>query len=678
MSPRRAAPTESPTLQRAGVAIGALVALLLLLALWLGDGLDPALQPDHGGAATVDAKALAPGPAAGGDAQEARDALTEPLPEPPPPEDLELDEPYRFALRVAVTDANGLPVEDAAVFVAPRRAAFGMVPDTTDPTGHVAFSCAGKARTLELWIAVMAYGTVEPLRFVTLEHDRPYTVAVVARGGPEPPTELRQLIVEHGLDEGLRKARRLAERRRWDHEIERRRTGKLTRRDELDLLCGRTLSRFFRETPCDECHSMGQLPGYGALQRARDLVPSLHPTARFADLTERMLAVEGRRERVQVLLQEEPARGDERLAQEFGTERLGRIHGVVRSPRGAPIEDAPVAWLAANGAVRQIARTDAEGRYSMRLPATGPCTLVAAAGGLGRDQALVMVPATGEMAQDFALRPERFVRGVATDATGAPLASWRVEFFGEPDAGAAMARTDGDGAFALSHLPRAGNCLLWAPDGDVQLPVLWSQMVLPDRTDVRLQLTEDLPARAQLRLQPKARRGPVAAHLGASELRLGGRRTRPPTPETEIRLLQLDTGVGTHMKPSSVDSTFAIEALPPGPYRGEVGMPGVGWIEFGPIHLDGRGLWDLGVLELPPPGRVHLRGVRDARSPLVGHHAFFLRRPDLDIQVDVEPQADGSVLLPPGDYVLLWVDAENTQHARAVHVESGGESELRY
>jgi hypothetical protein len=560
-----------------------------------------------------------------------------------PPPDLSLR--HRFTLRLQVVDRYGLPVADARMFVAPRLCGFGIVDGATDARGRLEFSCSGRRDSIELWVAVMAFGTVEPLHVVTLVAGQPLPLAVAVRGRAHEPTQLVELLDAGAPPERLHDVAK-EQRARRDAP----RQGALQRFDELDTLCGRQLL-LTREIACLSCHRPSQVSAYESLRWAPKLTPSLHILARFSDLlldppdlTTRAPRRENRRD--------DDAGQVQRLRQEHGQDHVGFVAGRVRAQTGEAVVGVPVAWLTADGAVRSRTHSGPDGAFRLPVGSDAPCTVVAAGGGLGRSEALLVAPGAGTAPHDFLLRPAMTVVGQAMDAAGAALAGWDVTFDGLDEPGSALATTGDDGSYALSHLPRSGRCLLWPKDQDLRLPVVAPDPALPDaRVDLRL----SVPTRARLRVHPRL----------------------PPGYEhrkVELRIVQVATGRGAHMLVSRFDSAFELEGLAPGFYRGELGAQGLGWIEFGPVHLDGRGLWDLGPIELQLPGVVRLVDAGGAPPPDSFAPSFYRRRDDTDVLVRAHVLGPGRVELPAGDYAMLWRAGGKRRGSQTVRATAGEES----
>jgi len=571
---------------------------------------------------------------------------------PPPPADLSL--PHAFELEVRVTDAFGLPVPDAHLFAAPPECAFGLVPTPTDARGYVQFSCRGRRPELRLWIAVLARGVIEAMQVVALDSSQPAVVAVLARGEIRESTELEKLMAAGMTEEALARFRERQQQRRQElgpgsETLIRR--GKLRRRDGYDMICGRSIL-LFDGMACLTCHDPARVQAYHPFEFARDLSVGMHGATPFADLRRSRPNADERTQRERRLAVRKAPDAEEwqrRLARRTEQD-LGRVHGQIRTPDGDSPGIVPIAWVDERGALRFRAMTDAAGRYGIELPAGNAHRLIAGGGGDGRASTYV-VPVTGlDVEQDFTLERTLEIRGIATDEHGAPLSDWRVTFFNEHEPRAAMALTRDDGSFLVLPIGVAGRCLLWPRDPDLWLPVLATHVDSSNGRRLKLQLPAEPPTRAHLRLRAGLPPGFVAAAV-------------------EMRLLQVDTGFATHLIRTGFDEAFELEALPAGPYRGEVGAPGLGWVTFGPLFLDGRGLWDCGTVYLPAPGRLVLEVAQGSKSPLAGEFAFYRQTRDVDIEVPVHIADDGSVSLPGGRYALLWID-DGEQRSMAFTIES--------
>lgn len=579
------------------------------------------------------------------------------------PADLELA--YAFTLQVQVLDLYALPVPDARVYVAPSRCALALWPEPTDGSGKVSIQCRGRQSELAVFVSVMAYGIAEPLRLVTLKSDLATTCSIVARGRAHEPTALLQMIERDGGDVAQAVAR--ASERKMMLESQQKRTdvrqGSVRRRDEYDTLCGRTLM-LFTFIHCAFCHEPSLAQSYAPFGSARSMKPYDSGAPMFADLavandgtavddTENQPSLPERKPGARKVLNEL----ETSLRREFGVARVGSVTGIVHNESGTPQPGVQVVWQASNGLVRNRAETDAEGRYRIGLPTTGACTLLACGIGIGRDEAMVAAVPMGVVHQDFHLRATSFVRGTATDETGAPLQGARVEFHSDVEDGTGLAVTGSDGSFALAQLPRSGRCLLWPKDQDLHLPVFLSDSVLPDAQGVVLKLPKEPPQRARIRLLPKLPRGREHSRVC-------------------IRVLQLDSGRATQLEGSSIAGGFQLEGLMAGPYRIEVGAEGLGWVTLSPLHLDGRGLWNLGSIEWPAPGSLRFFDSDSAIPVRSRAIEFRLQRDDTDLLTDPFWLDADSVSLPAGNYAVIWHTGTGEKRTAAITIEAGGNHEL--
>ncbi len=595
---------------------------LLALLLWLFGAQDPAVaetpEPTPAPAAAAD-RATVPPP------QDAAPHDAERTAEPEPSLLPDLAHPFAFALDLTVRDGFGLPVPDALVFVAAPACALSLWPAPTDARGHLPIRWQGRTSRMELTVAVVAWGVLQPLRRVACDADRPQALAVVATGRRLDPAAVAAL--QQQPDE-LARLQRAFQR-------ERRQSGRLQRRDEFEVLCGREVL-LFRGFFCVECHETSRLAGYASLGLAGTAGPSLHPHALLSDFRtappdEKQLRA--RQEQFQRSEQDEDRRRQGLLAVVPGGSEL---HGRVTDADGRPAAAVPIAWRDADGAVRHRTATNDHGEYRLAPIGRGMVSL-SAGGGAGGALATSLLIGPGEHEWSPRLLRTDTVRGTAVDEQGRPFANWMVEFEGEGGA-TALGITNTDGAFLLANVGARGRCLLWPQGRDLRLPVAISDMVLPDGEAVRLRIDPDVPARARLRLRPV---------LPASSFERGQR------PEVEVRVFQEDSGRGAHIARGQFEDQFQLEGLPAGNYRVEVGAPGLGWTVLGPVYVDGRGLWDLGAIALPVPGRARLVVPAGVPAPGSLPHALYRREPALDVLVDPRVEGDDWVLAP-GRYVLLW------------------------
>jgi protocatechuate 3,4-dioxygenase beta subunit len=532
----------------------------------------------------------------------------------------DLDHPHAFRLELRVVDAFGLPVPDAMVFLAPPACGFALLPQPTDAAGRATIEFRGRTSQMELTLAVLAWGVLQPIRRIVVTADMPRRLTLAAAGPQQ---------TERQLEELLRTIDRPDARPQRDPP---RRAGRLRRRDELDVLCGRTLLMYLG-CDCRQCHEPSRIAAYQNLRRAGELGRGLHPHSAFVDQAFHDLPAEEVAKRDRALVEQE--RGEDLRRRFARPHRWGWVVGTVLDANGKPAAAVPVAWLDPDGSLRSRTMTDLHGRYRLDQVVSGTRELVAGGGESGRARTLTMVVEYGSAEWHDRLQRGSTVQGRATDERGNPLAGFRVEFECEGEPWTGLATTREDGSFLLANVPGRGRCLLWGTDADLHLPVLTSPIALPDGESVSLHLDRAVPSRARLRLRP----------VLPSEW---------PRAPVEARVYQDDTGRGALLVRTGQDEHFELDGLAAGSYRIEVGAPGLGWVTRGPVIVDGRGLWDLGAVVLPVPGTVRLRVPDGTESPLTGVHGWYRRTEAVDVREQPGVDTNGAPTLPPGEHLLLW------------------------
>jgi len=567
--------------------------------------------------------------------------------------DVDLSHPFPFALDVRVKDRFALPVDDAMVFVAPPSCGFTLWPERTDARGELRVEWSGRGRAMDLQVAVIAWGVLQPIRNVRCEADRTAQVAFAVRGSRQS----EEVVASHRALAQKPVHERAVGNWEMQRQLRRQRAaGRLQREDELDILCGRTQLLFQQVFVCADCHQPGRVQPYSMLARAGTWNVSLHPSSGFHDLRERKLDPKAEQSRREAADASQP---DEDEPPARARRARGKVKGVVTDADGNAVSGVPVALLGEGGVVRKQTTTGADGDYVLDALPTGTVDLRAGGGSAGVATAAVMTAPRHATQCNFRLERSSAVRGVVVDADDRRLTQWRVELTRSEGDWASWATTDRDGAFSFSGVPGAAQCLLWPRDQEAALPIVYGDSALVGATPVRLALRHDNPTRARLRV-------------------------RPVLPEefdhmnVDARLVQVDTGFVAQVRPFPFERALELTLLPPGPYRLQIGAPGLGWVHYDAIWLDGRGLHDCGSVLLPRPGRVRVRAVEGYASPLDGTHAFYRRTEAVDVRV-AAAKVDGFPdvrRLPPDDYVLVWREAEGDVRAQAVRVASGLLSEL--
>ena len=550
------------------------------------------------------------------------------------PADAELDHPHAFSLQVHVRGPFGLPVDDAQVFVAPELAGFSLWPEDTH-AGRVQVRWRGRERVMQMQVAVMAWGVLQPMRSITVEADVVAHIAFQATGKQQSLASLTRLaeVSERELQRDYREVMRAQRQRRQ-------------RLDHLDMTCGRTMVmfKFYR---CIECHEETEVAAYAPIARSGTMVPGLHPGSRFEDLREHGLRGKQLEDRKKALRDQLERRGLDDLKGREG--QVAQLTGRVVAKDGQVAAGVPVAWIGEEGAVLRATTTDSRGRYELGPVPGGNLRLVAGGGPLGAVDALVQVAPTGTTVWNFDLLTDRFVAGRVLDEGGDPLRNWRVELVRDISGWAMLTHTDKDGGFAAYGVPGPVQCLVWPQEKTSAFPVIFGLEALVDASMLQLRLRSDHPIRGRLRARASLPPGYEQARIDA-------------------RVTQLETGRVAQMDAFGFRNEFVAEPLAPGKYRVQFGAPGFGWAvreEF----VDGRGLWDLGDLYLPAAGKVRLQRLPGAPDVLADAHAFYRRTPAVDVRVEYDLQ-DGVVVLPPGRHVLVWRTTGEVR-AREFEVISG-------
>lgn len=551
-----------------------------------------------------------------------------------PPPDADLDHPFAFELDLRLVDEFGLPVADALVFAAPPLCGFSLWPQPTDAHGRAHLRWRGRLHGMQLHLTTMSWGELQPTQLLRFESSQSMSLTLVVRG--RQPDEAALDRIRERSEKQLREDTRRV------------RYGRMRKRDDLDVLCGRT-QFLFRDFQCSNCHDDSRISDYSTLARCGDMQVALHPAASFWDLRANDIGDAQVQRRAQLV--ERSAQVTAEREQRRRTE-TARVSGTVRDARGKLVGEVPVVWLAADGAVRRRTMTNPSGRFLLEACAPGPIELRAGGGDEGEARATVVTIANEVVSWSAELSATSVVRGSARDEAGGVLAGWRVEFERAERDWADVTTVRDDGTFVFPGAPGIGQCLLWPKGNDTRLPVLFGAAALPDAAPVAFAFAADNPTRARLRLRPVL---PVGCEWA----------------QVETRVTQLLTGRTAALRPSGRDEAFELEGLPAGPYRVEVGAPILGWVDCGTIDLDGRGLWDLGPVPLPLPGRVRVQTALGNKSPLQHEHAFCRRLPELDVQETYRRGKDGDLLLAGGDHVLLWRTQDGLR-SRAFSVASGG------
>lgn len=558
------------------------------------------------------------------------------------PEDADLTHAFQFELTVSLKGPFGLPVDGASVFLAPELAGFCMWPEQTRSGGRVHVAWRGRKRAMSVQVAVMVWGVLQPIRVVTVDADVPAAIAFAIRGREQQLSDLARLA-EKDPGQDAKDANIVSRARS--------RPRKRQRMDALDILCGRTMV-MFKPYGCVECHEPGRVSAYQAIARSSKMQPGLHPDAHFEDLRMRGLGGDELRERKKKLAAQLRERELE-LLHESRSFRA-QLKGVVQGANGKPAVGVPVAWVGETGSVKKATTTDSFGHYRLAPLPGGNLQMIVGGGALGIAESLVRVSPVDTTHWNTTLSFKQAVMGRVLDEKGEPLARWPVEIVRDAAGWAALAVTNRDGEFAAYGVPGAAQCLAWPRGANHSFPVLYGDEALVDASVLTMKLDSQRPTRGRLRVS-------AVLPVGFDEAKV------------DARVVQVDTGRVAQMTATGFGTEFVAEPLAPGAYRVQLGAAGLGWSER-VIVVDGRGLWNLGVVHLGAPGRVRLRALPEAPDVLAGDHAFYRRTEATDVLVEYTVK-DGALELGPGLHVFVWRSASGLR-AREVTVVSGAEVEL--
>lgn len=656
-----------------------LLVCLLLLVGWIGYAIVWTARDTGAPSAPVDAAPAAEGAQRGSppvavdlSAASDREPLVpprEPSPEPPPEADL--THAFEFALEVGLRDGFGAPVRGARVYVAPEDCGFSQLPEATDGAGRAFATWPGRTGAMNVRVTAMVHGVLQPIRVVTLRDGEVVRIALPVEGREQSLFALRDIADGEPPRRLSGRQRRALQRLGREPDSEQRRERVQQELDRLDFVCGRSML-FFQAFACTECHDAGRVQPYRTLALAGSLAPGLHPFARFEDLRVRGLGAEELDRRRDEWKQELKERSLEQAAQRMASRgRRGDgplLTGIVRGVDGEPAANAPVVWVATDGTVLASARTDVAGRYRLSGLAAGDVHVVAGGTQHGIAHLRRVMPNAGEVGWDAQLEATGLVRGRIAGIDARDAAGMRVEFVRAEGDWCAMTTVDDEGWFQAYDVPGTVDCLLWPERGGAgRLPLHHGVSALTDSSAVTLHLDEELPHRARLRV-----------HVGVPP--------RYRERAVEARLVQLATGRATPLSVFGYEDALTVEQLAAGPYAIEVGVPGLGWTGSAVVQVDGRGLWDLGRLNLPLPGRLRVLYVGD-ESPLQdGAYTICRRTEAVDVRVDArfglraDPHgnvaADPDVVeLPVGQHVLVWRDGGELR-AHEFAIASDRETEL--
>lgn len=332
-----------------------------------------------------------------------------------------------------------------------------------------------------------------------------------------------------------------------------------------------------------------------------------------------------------------------------------RLAGRVLDASGAPVAGCRVQLERWNQAGYARTDTDALGRFAIEGLAGGTPTLRAFHPVLGRVLAHPVLVLGSETTLELTLDPGRTITGRVEDATGHPLAGWRVRVREEwetiTDAEfdewttwngvlrASDARTDADGRFALCNLPA------WSIGLEVRPASLGPQYGQPAFALQVQAPAHDLVLRVDASAQPTAWiTGTVADEdghpVGAAQL-------------YAVNTSAVYGGVATIATLEPATGRFRVGPLVAGEYRMGARAPGLVPTELGPWTVQGEEL-AVGEQRLRFGGTLRVTLLhRDAVSRSVSLQLDGASSGDLELAYD---RARSSPLAPGGYTVLVAFD----------------------
>ncbi|MFK7741452.1 MAG: carboxypeptidase regulatory-like domain-containing protein [Planctomycetota bacterium] len=555
-----------------------------------------------------------------------------------PPEEADLAHPYAFSLQVQFVDVYGGPVREALVFAAPDECGFCRASSRSDARGRVLLAWQGRAETMRVRVAGLAYGVMQSMRLVELRAGQLKTLCIPVEAERRDPATMLRDVARDGTE------RNAWRRKQMKSVVARARSGAGDQSvDELDVLCGRTML-MFRSFDCLECHDASRVRPYRLLANAGEMRASLHPFARFSDMRRTKADSEELRVRRAKRYRELKDAASHESRPAGGGEAV--LAGTVIGADGEPAGGVPISLVDAEGSVLRSTRANARGQY--RLPSLPAGQQRFVAGGMrhGQCDAYVAIPSRGTVPWDPLLVRSGEVQGYLVGLPPHQLAGMRVELVRREGDWAGFAQVDDDGFFRTFSVPGPVDCLVWPQQGQgTALPVHHGVSSLIDAGPVRITLHAELPMRARFRV-----------HIGLPE-----QPARPADQAEAIidaRLIQHDSGRLVLLDALGFEDALVAEPLAAGGYTLEVGTAACGWVRSERVQLDGRGLWDLGRINLPKPGRIRLLAA-DGPDRSAGWGLSFYRRTE---SVDIHEHAHWidarTCSVPAGRHVVVWRDGD--------------------
>jgi RNA polymerase sigma-70 factor (ECF subfamily) len=549
-----------------------------------------------------------------------------------------LAHPFEYDLQIQVRDRDGLPVANAQAWLGPAGCALAKVPVPTGPDGIVHALWRGKQPTMEVALQIESMRT---LHRVLARAGAPQRLVVEGKSAGGGEMVLSFVMDGQGGHKGSARFQSLRLGDAINGAAFNANGGLLLQFDSRS-----TTSSFQMATGLHPCAVFGD--ALAAVHRVgdQDLDGAVLTWGNSGTLDLRqVLAVDGFK------VVDSQAKD--------GEPPPTVLEGTVYDEQNKPVPHAAVCWGEAADLPVERARTDDKGNFRFADVRPGALELRAGGGDAGLARAHVEVAGGKTTHWDARLLRESVIRGRAIDAQGKPLAGWIVEVEDQQRQWNDACKVRDDGSFVLPNQPPGlATVLLRSKDDAVKLPVAIAGSVLPDSNELLIRY-DAAAAAGKLQLEPQLPEGVQDVQI-------------------EVRVWQEETGRGAAMTKGKDSPVFALGGLCAGWYRIEVGATQLGWTDAGRQWVDGKGTLDLGRFALPKPGRVHIEHSKDsvpAGDEL--QQQICVRRPDCDVRVEDAQAARGTdLVLPPGDYWLLWRDLRGARHVRAFAIRAGLETRI--
>ena len=554
----------------------------------------------------------------------------------------DLVHPFEFDLQVEVIDRDGLPVPNAQLHVAPAGCSLDKYMQVTGEDGAVHVQFRGKKPAMEIVLAVEGQRS---LRRLVVQSGAPRRIVLEGQNQQQG-----QVHVSFTIAGGKGSTGRLLTTDGFKLRLDNASATTDLATRELAELVNR------RSTLSDLMVRQGLHP-HACFADAL-LSPPQHDTESNTDVEvsgqtlffTRSLGVES----FAIVDGSLTARDSETKGDEPPPTIL---EGLVYGEDGKPVPHCTVAWGTDSDRPQGRMQTDDQGAFRFDSVTAGWLELRAGGGDGGLRHARVLIAAGKTTHWETRLERQARIVGKAIDQDGKPLAGWRVELVGAGGPYFDACTVHEDGSFELPNHPGGpGTLLLWHRNRAAKLPVLVEPTVLPDNGEVLLRLHKDAAA-SQMQIEPVL---PDGMHGVAAE----------------VRVWQEETDRGASMEKAENSNLYSLANLPAGWYHVEIGATALGWIDAGRHWVDGKGLTNLGRVQLPQPGKLHItRAASRSSTDEPPASEIYLRRPDCDVRAeDTKAITADELPLPAGDYWFLWRDADQALRHVPFTIRAGNET----